>query len=82
MSLLHKKNGKILYGVAYMNPLPGLMYLLARNWTDAKFQVMRQKRNLGHVMAIAPAIGVFGQHEERTKEYVVMPGLGESNAEK
>jgi hypothetical protein len=63
------KRGKILYAVAYENPNPGIRYLLARNERDAKTQA--KNSHLGHIVAVGPAIGVFGQHEERKRIYSI-----------
>ncbi len=61
------KSGKILYAVAYENPKPGIRYLLARNERDAKTQARHSQ--LGHIVAVAPAVGVFTQHEDRKVYY-------------
>lgn len=67
--LLIKRNGKVLYAIAYENPFPQVRYILARNAADAHILVLKMKRDLGKVVAVAPAIGCFGQHEERKRVY-------------
>jgi len=69
-TLLIKRSGKILYAVAYVTrKKPGMLYLLAKDAKDARFQVLQQRRQLGHVVGIAPAIGAFTQEEERKRVY-------------
>lgn len=69
MTLLHKNNGKILYAIAYRNPLPRVRYLLAVDAKDALKQILKSRRSLGEIDAVGPAIGGYGEHTERKRLY-------------
>lgn len=68
--LLHKNtDGKILYAIAYENPAPHMRYITAEGPGDALKQVLKSRRSLGKIVAIAPAIGAYGKSEERKRIY-------------
>lgn len=69
MGLLHEKNGKILYAIAYRNPLPKVRFLLAVDAKDALRQILKSRHSLGEIDAVGPAIGGFGKHTERKRLY-------------
>ncbi len=62
-------NGKILYAIAYENPIPHVRYIEASGPSEALGQVLKSRSSLGKIVAIAPAIGVFGKSEERKRIY-------------
>lgn len=70
MGLLHEKDGKILYAIAYRNPMPRVRYILAKDAKDALVQVLKSRRSLGEIDGIGPAIGGYGQHQERKRIYM------------
>ncbi len=77
-SLLSRtEKGDILYAIAYEDPIPGMMYLHAKDIGDARMKVLTSwraktwKRN-SKIISIAPALGVL---EEIQKSIRVFGGL-------